>query len=422
MTIDMRIFLDVWKNARMFGVGKFEIDAKRIEGTVLGVIDGARADGVDEIDRLRLRKDGTVPCFGKKRACKISVQSPPKRVGGESKVRAVFVCAELPRISPPRCLVNADWEVAKTREQLSKMDAFRNAVASSSPRGSWQPSIPIEPQPSRGCSICLCENADDVSPMISDVDPDSHFRCTHMACHGCKKMHIEIFLNDPGCAMLECVACRVECVDLLRKHVDSTLGRYLIDPSTFAMDLSLRQTASLGTKESYLRAFFTVSLVRGGSDVRLNYILCPACPAFVDGPLTPSCQNLVRCTGIRCLIVSCVHCGSMDRHPPEKCPEIVRKGMRSKDFDPNNGRDCPYPRCGWRGLQHYRDQGCHLISCPGCGGSFCFACGAPKQGGIHGLESFKGRGCSCLICCWGGSNPCPCVKEGAMAVVPYPRI
>jgi hypothetical protein len=294
----------------------------------------------------------------------------------------------------------------------SSVAAAAAATASSSSSSVAQPAAPV-------CTVCLCEESElsspgGLHPLIIDVDADSPARCTHLICEGCRNRQIEIFLANPRFAVLECVQCRKARVPLKRRHLNMTLGQYLVDPATFAMSLDTSERAQLASKQKYFEAVKTVVLLCTFNpavipalkpSARLGNGHCPLCDSCTDGPLTAECQNLVRCNNLGCLVVSCAHCGEVNNHPPEQCKHLARLNALRAEFDPHNGRACPWPGCTIQGIQHYRDDGCHILQCP-CGKCFCFVCGAIKTGEKH--DVFTGRNCSCHIYC---DSRCPCVPD-----------
>lgn len=144
---DMRIFLNTWKDMHTRKVGKFEIDVQCIRMMILGVMDDATKNGMDAVDYLRIRKDGTLPCYGRKRACRmvVSEMEPPLKkekkdedVVGVIKKPSTVVCVpprplRSSRVRPPHEVTMAILEVARTQERLLEMDRIGYAVTSSYP-------------------------------------------------------------------------------------------------------------------------------------------------------------------------------------------------------------------------------------------------------------------------------------------------
>jgi hypothetical protein len=269
-------------------------------------------------------------------------------------------------------------------------------------------------------------------PIISGLDDDSPATCKHLLCNECMQTMIDGFLMDAQRSTLECTDCKRDNVPLQRRHVGLE-GRYMVDPSTFAHTLSSSKIASLSSpgKCGYLNMFMTVTIssrgvpstfseyfgsssldqVRDGRyhQPRYNTKRCPACRHCADGPLTISCPNLARCMSIQCLMVFCVHCNEISTHRESECPTMIknkRVEAARETFDPRIGRTCPYPGCGMRGLQHYRDEGCHILDCPSCKRSFCYWCGSPKKGSKH--FALSGRTCTCGCFC---DSTCPCIPN-----------
>lgn len=270
------------------------------------------------------------------------------------------------------------------------------------------------------CSICLTLASElsgsggGLAPIISDVDANSPARCTHLICRSCNLRMVREFLRSDA-TTLECVECRRHNVPLRRCYVD--VGAcYFVDPSTFARFVKFDPhfNEEMRGKNAYLRAFLTISFDSFTENARRhNHTECPRCEFLGDGPLTIACQNLARCTNISCMFVYCVHCRDTVKHAEADCPARRRElemAAAKEGFDPSVGRTCPYG-CGRTGLQHYRGDGCHILSCPGCKRSFCFVCGATKKGDKH--HALDGRTCQCSCFC---IPTCPCVKDPNVVV------
>jgi hypothetical protein len=285
------------------------------------------------------------------------------------------------------------------------------------------------------CGLCLCAfgcptSSEDhigptgsLQPVIVDCDVDSPAKCTHMICQSCRDAWEEAFLKDANIRFLECIRCKESNATIRRRHVDMNVAQYMVDPATFAFKLTTSRSMldNLRSKADYMRAFGSVYTYPAPDDVEpipaFDDQWCPHCNSAARGPVTAARLNLARCSNTSCMMVFCVHCRRMDdNHGQDACETLLRKkAMMSIPFDATHGRACPYPRCDATNVQHYRGDGCHIVECWKCHGSLCFACGAPKRGGIH--DAFEGRTCGCAIWCGDSCTICtdpPEVKREKM--------
>lgn len=193
-----------------------------------------------------------------------------------------------------------------------------------------------------------------------------------------------------------------------------------MDPSTYTLDLSREEALQLKEKKEYLKAFTTEVKDEDATyetKIRTEQLICPVCKtAGARGPLTGGKKNLVRCRNVRCMMVYCGHCNKVDNHGPEGCEELARRRAANERFEPELGRTCPYAGCPGRGIQHYRNDGCHIVQCGVCGGSLCYVCGRAKRGGVH--DATSGITCMCPLYCVDehearlrGIAKCPCVED-----------
>ena len=278
--------------------------------------------------------------------------------------------------------------------------------------------VPPPPPPSvePACSVCLLTRGDlladglgGLQPTLVDCDADSPAVCTHMLCQGCMERSIDVFLANSECPMLKCTECEKKNVPIRRRFLDASLGQYIVDPSTFAFRLSRSQTQLLGRKTEYLRAIgghLAVAAAADGEDIPWEGGLrCPVCAESAAGPITRACLNLARCGSDRCLMIFCVYCNRAETHDSLRCPTLLKlKALRAAPFDPKDGRTCPYPGCTGVCIQHYRSEGCHIVTCWVCSRKLCFVCGNPKAGDEHHVHT--GRSCRCAIFC---DSTCPCI-------------
>lgn len=250
------------------------------------------------------------------------------------------------------------------------------------------------------CCVCM-ERKAGARPLLG-TDFDTAARCDHAYCTECGEAAFADFLKDPTRAFFECVACRREGRPLLRPHVDRS-ATYMVDPARHAMDLTPSAVAALDRKGEYLARFLTANV--SGADVPVRRD-CPACGErdSAVGPLTAERPNLLRCRNRRCLVVSCARCGEVADHAPERCPGAALPTPRAP-FEPLLGRKCPHPGCAYGGIQHFRNDGCHIVRCP-AGHCFCFCCGALHPG--RSQHDVSRRGCACALTC---NGRCPCVED-----------
>lgn len=243
---------------------------------------------------------------------------------------------------------------------------------------------------------------------------------------------------------------------MTRVGVSVEEARYMVDPGVYCRELAAFSSDGgeycdmlTKGKRKYLAAFMAVMVDEAGMDEGVNkYILgrgcasahhhgeggsehhdgvirgtrCPVCgEREVCGPLSLENQGIVRCKNARCRALYCAGCLTTNLHKTKDCPVLVTKVEQAKKedggkFDPMLGRACPYPGCTARGIQHYRDEGCHLMTCPACGGTFCFVCGLAKQGDRHTTLGMNPACMTCPIIC---NADCPCVPNpSAPAPVP----
>jgi hypothetical protein len=387
-----------------------DVDRPRIFGLTREASDNIYAQDAARLEALR-GTSARVGVIGRP----VLVPPPPVHLPPPPPPPPVHLPPNVPAAPPPPPPSSVISRPATVILPMDDNDDSRMASPPTSPSHAVVPHISHAASPAEGrsCMICLTGEEELVAdgmllcPIIDGVDEDSPDKCVHLACARCMREMIDMFLRDISQSVLECVACRRNHARLNRKHIDAQ-ARYMVDPATFVSELTPSQVLVLSSpaKANYLSAFTTVAFTTSGSTPyrRHNTERCQCCMNLVDGPMTLMCPNLARCTSVSCLIIMCVRCKEPAIHDDAGCPEMIRRAAMTSTFDPNVGRRCPYPGCGYSGLQHYRGDGCHLMDCPGCNKTFCFVCGATKTGNRH--RPFDGRTCQCPLFC---TSTCPCV-------------
>jgi hypothetical protein len=443
----MSVFDLVWRTVRGAPVGTFAIDKTAVLEIVKGVLRDkpTRVEMLAALRELKIavpRQPAPIPT---KRTHEISLVSAPEpqpaakrqktlaEEEAEEDMRAIKFSMELRESQLAERVKELEEAIKKAAgppppprpvsEAAGGEDIFIILDRPQSP-----PPVPTfaaaaEDEPA--CDCCMCTSSDlrarglgGLQPIIVGCDPDSPSRCTHMTCQECADRARDVFLADPETPMLKCVGCEKANAPIRRRFLDASICQYIVDPSTFAFGLTKQQRDNLRRKSEYLRAISgtVTGLYREGEEDKIQWdeARCPSCDHPAAGPITRACPNLGRCKSLKCLTIFCAYCTTAETHDHLHCPTLLRlKRIRTTPFDPKDGRTCPYPGCTGVCIQHYRDDGCHIVNCWVCGRRLCFVCGNPKSGDEH--HAFNGRTCSCKVYC---DDNCPCIVAPATRPAP----
>ena len=101
--------------------------------------------------------------------------------------------------------------------------------------------------------------------------------------------------------------------------------------------------------------------------------VCPVCETTTYGSAILDDDNCCRCPNVKCALLFCRAC-AQPYHGYMKCKARILPADTT--YMANNVRKCPV--CSER-IQHFRNHGCHHVTCPSCATALCSACGMTKQ-------------------------------------------
>jgi hypothetical protein len=465
----MKLFKDVWTMVRGARRGEFAVSKDRVRPLVSKMIEEGTRQGKTKIESLggfevpeylgpasKRPADGPAPG-----------ETAPKREKPDHRPHPMVTdTKEEDEMLMAAIMLSLDVKDLKELQELKELKARQQAAmskpappqplppaapaansspathpaAAASPEKKKSITAAAEEKKEEECGCCLRTRTElleagegGLQPIIISCDQDSPARCTHLICSQCEARSVDAFLADPQRPMLKCVECERKNVPIRRRAIDMGVGQYIVDPATFAFRMTNERKDALRAKRDYIRAIsgavgtFEQELPHGG-------LRCPLCKKAADGPVTRACPNLARCKNLRCLTVFCIYCMTAETHDNVHCPTLLNlKEIATEPFDPKNGRRCPYPGCSGVCIQHYRDEGCHIVTCWVCNRKLCFVCGYPKSGDEH--HPFDGRSCNCAVNCDarcpcivfkpagppGGSGPAPAAPGGPPTIRTLPR-
>ena len=124
---------------------------------------------------------------------------------------------------------------------------------------------------------------------------------------------------------------------------------------------------------------------------------CPFCNAWAVGRVGG--DLVARCPNASCAALFCTGCKGV-AHVGHTCDEAMgvaraKSDAKSEEYMRKVSKQCP--RCQTP-ITHFRDHGCHHITCGHCRAEFCYVCLRPYGGERCGCPVFCGDRCNCLAC------------------------
>lgn len=257
------------------------------------------------------------------------------------------------------------------------------------------------------CPICM-NHVDFLYPLS--------FTCDHAICWPCIKNYVLTTLANSG-SVVRCPMCRGGAPQVWGKPEASFIppaAHGLIDPLLFMRAAKINKT---GNKELVVERFERSrqmeAFIHIGADGAAPLVLkCPLCCTWAMGRVG---QPIVRCPNASCAVLVCTSC-TEQAHLGKTCQEASGAAKAKEDMDTSIyimkiSKQCP--KCSLA-IAHYRNHGCHHITCTGCTHQFCYLCLRTWGTDQCKCPMMCNDHCGCPLCeeCKPGRIPCRACSGG----------